>query len=103
MLQQQIYQEEQVPITNESTQFYSHVTQFHETSYYGYNNPLQQSNYYGNRNNNETYNSQNYNVYGKFVVPWFFLLRIFGAPLWGSLDVSWKSWGPVKGLNSDWH
>ncbi|XP_053388921.1 meiosis regulator and mRNA stability factor 1-like [Mercenaria mercenaria] len=49
MLQQQIYQEEQVPIGTESTQFYSQFTKYQETSYYGYGNHWQPQGYHDNR------------------------------------------------------
>lgn len=49
MLQQQIYQEGQVPIGTDSTQFYSQFTKYQETSYYGYGHHWQPQSYHDNR------------------------------------------------------
>jgi hypothetical protein len=67
MLQQQIYQEGQVPIGSESTQFYSQYTKYQETSYYGYSNHWQPQGYHDNRQYIDCYQPpQLYNDYSKY-------------------------------------
>ncbi|XP_060583297.1 meiosis regulator and mRNA stability factor 1-like isoform X2 [Ruditapes philippinarum] len=62
--QQQIYQEGQVPIGSESTQFYSQYTKYQETSYYGYSNHWQPQGYQDNRQYIDCYQPpQLYNDY----------------------------------------